>query len=441
MVERIPPHNMEAERSVLGACMLDKEALGDIISEVKKDDFYDERNREIYSAIFDLYKDNKAVDVVTVSEELKKRKALEISGGRTYIATLTANVASTANALDYAKIVSEKSMLRSMIKTTEDVMEKGYSQEIEASEILDYAERSIFTISQRHQRKDYMNIQEILLKNLETIEEISKNPDKLTGVPTGFRKLDEMTNGFQRSDLIIIAARPSMGKTAFALNVALQSAIKGKASVLIFSLEMDEEQLGMRLLSMQSRVESEKISKGKLETSDWERLSMGTDEMQKAHITIDATPGIGMLEIKNKCRRKKATEEGLDMIIVDYLQLMGSDTKVESRQQEITTLSRQFKQLAREMDCPVILLSQLNRGPDLRQNDHRPNLSDLRESGSIEQDADIVMFLYRDDYYYPDTTEKPGVCEVIIAKNRKGPTGKVELTWVSSYTKFSEQAF
>ena len=439
MKDRIPPHNLDAERATLGACMLEKEVVGDIVTQLKKEDFYDEKHKEIFDAIVELYKKNSAIDILTVAEELKSRQALELAGGRAYIANITTEVISTVNAIDYSKIVQEKSMLRDLIKASETVTEKGYEQSVEPDLMLDFAEKSIFSIAKRNQKKEYVKLQDVLLKNLKTIDETSKNPDKLTGISTGFKKLDEISNGLQKSDLIIVAARPSMGKTAFALNVALQAALKADASVLIFSLEMSDEQLGMRLLSMQARIDSKKLSKGELEPNDWERLAFATDEMQKAKITIDATPGIRMMEMKNKCRRMKASNQGLDLIIVDYLQLMEAEGKSESRQQEVSKLSRQFKELAREMDCPVILLSQLNRAPDLR-TDHRPSMADLRESGSIEQDADIIMLLYRDDFYNPETP-KPGVCDIIVAKNRKGEIGSFELTWVSSFTKFSEQAF
>ena len=437
MVERIPPHNIEAERSVLGAAMLDKDVLLDILEEVKAEDFYSEAHKEIFGAIWELYKENSAVDMLTVCDMLKRRKALDMVGGRAYIATLTAEVPSTANAAEYAKIVAEKATLRQMIRTSEDISEKGYEGKMDAREILDYAESGIFSIAQKRQRNDYAKIQDVLLENLKIIDEASKNQDKIVGIPTGFKDLDEKTSGLQRSDLIIVAARPAMGKTAFALNLALQSAIKANSSVIIFSLEMGKEQLGQRLLAMQARVEMQKLKQGDLDRTDWSRITMATNELNDTKIVIDDTPGISLMEMRNKCRRLKM-EQGLDLVVVDYLQLMKYDGKADSRQQEISAISRNMKLLAREMDCPVIVLSQLSRAPEQRP-DKRPILSDLRESGSIEQDADIVIFLYRDDYYNPET-ENPGVCEINIAKQRSGPTGKLELTWVSKYTKFSDKA-
>ena len=437
MIERIPPHNEEAERSVLGAVMLNKDVLSDVLEEVTADDFYNESHREIFRAIWNLYNENTAVDMLTVCEELKKRKALDMAGGRAYIATLTAEVPSTANAVEYAKIVAEKATLRQMIKTTEDITEKGYDAKMAAGEILDYAESSIFKIAQKRQKNDYSKIQDVLLTNIKLIDAAAQNKDKIVGIPTGFKDIDEKTSGLQRSDLIIVAARPAMGKTAFALNIAQQSAVKAGSSVMIFSLEMSKEQLGQRLLAMQARVEIQKLKQGDLDRKDWDRITMALDELNNTKIVIDDTPGISSMEMRNKCRRLKA-EQGLDLVVVDYLQLMSLQGKTDNRQQEISTISRNLKLLAREIECPVIVLSQLSRAPEQRQ-DHRPVLSDLRESGSIEQDADIVIFLYRDDYYN-ENTDKPGVCEVNIAKHRSGPTDKVELTWVSRYTKFSDKA-
>ncbi|MCI8349272.1 MAG: replicative DNA helicase [Firmicutes bacterium] len=436
-MERIPPHNEEAERSALGAAMLSKDALMDVVEEVRSEDFYNESHREIFDAIVRLYRENSAVDMLTVCEELKKHKALDMVGGRTYIGTLTSEVPSTANAGEYAKIVAEKSMMRQLIYASEGIAAKGYEDKIDAEDLVDCAEADIFQIAQKRQKNDYAKIQDVLMKNLKLIDEAERNKGSVVGLPTGFKLLDEKTSGLQKSDLIIVAARPGMGKTAFALNVAAQSAVKAKASVMIFSLEMSQEQLGQRLIAMQARVESEKLKKGDLERKDWDRINVALDELNETKIVIDDTPGISVMEMRNKCRRLKA-EQGLDLVVIDYLQLMTFDGRADSRQQEVSALSRHLKLLAREMDCPVIVLSQLSRAPEQRQ-DKRPMLSDLRESGSIEQDADIVIFLYRDDYYN-ENTEKPGVCEVHLAKHRSGPTDRIELTWVARYTKFSDKA-
>ena len=436
--ERIPPHNDDAEKSVLGAILLDKDALYEVLEILRPEDFYSEMHREIYSAVIELYRKGRPVDILTLSEELKKRKTLEMVGGRAYIAMLSTFVPSTSNAGEYAKIISEKAVLRKLIQTASDIIDKGYQEKTDSAEVLEYAERGIFEISQSRQKKDYAPIKDILWSNIAKIDEMSKLDGNITGLTTGFIDLDAKTSGLQKSDLIVLAARPSMRKTAFALNIAQQAAIKGKAKVLIFSLEMSQEQLGQRMLSMESKIEMQKLKTGCLERKDWDQIHIALDTLSKASIYIDDTPGITAMEMKNKCRRLKA-EKGLDLIVIDYLQLMTYEGRAESRQQEITALSRFLKQLAREMDCPVLVLSQLSRAPEQR-TDHRPILSDLRESGAIEQDADVVMFLYRDEYYNPETTDKPNICEVIIAKHRSGPTGSIELTWLGKYTRLVDKS-
>lgn len=438
MVEKIPPHNTEAEKSVLGSAMLSKDALADVIDHVAPEDFYDAAHKEIFAAMIELFRNNISVDIVTVCEELRKRKTLEMVGGRVYIATLSSVAPSTSNAGEYAKIVSEKASMRRLIQTAEDIREKGYEESMEASDILDYAEKGIFEIAQKGQKSDFSPIKEVLIENVAMIDRAIQTQGQVIGLSTGFKRLDELTSGLHRSDLVIIAARPAMGKTAFVLNIAQNAAVKSGASVLIFSLEMSKEQLGQRLLAMESRVEMQKLKTGNLERNDWDRINMALDSLSKTNLHIDDTPGISVLEMKNKCRRLKA-EKGLDLVIIDYLQLMKGEGRADSRQQEISNLSRYLKLLAREMDCPVLVLSQLSRAPEQRQ-DHRPILSDLRESGSIEQDADMVMFLYRDDYYNKENSEKPGVCEVNLAKHRSGPTEVFDLTWVARYTKFSDKA-
>lgn len=436
--ERIPPHNDDAEKSVLGSVLLDKDALFEVLEILKPEDFYNEMHKEIYSSVIELYRKNQPVDILTVSEELKKRKSLEMVGGRAYIALLSTVVPSTSNAGEYAKIIAEKAILRKLIGAASDIIEKGYQEKMNSAEVLDFAERGIFEIAQARQSKDFALIKDVLWENIAKIDEMSKLEGNITGLTTGFIDLDARTSGLQKSDLIMLAARPAMGKTAFALNIAQQAAIKSKAKVLIFSLEMSRDQLGQRMLSMESRIEMQKLKTGNLERKDWDQIHIALDTLSKTGIYIDDTPGITAMEIKNKCRRLKA-EKGLDLIVIDYLQLMNFEGKAESRQQEISALSRFLKLLAREMDCPVIVLSQLSRAPEQR-TDHRPILSDLRESGSIEQDADIVMFLYRDEYYNPETTDKPNVCEVIIAKQRSGPTGTIELTWLGKYTRFVDKS-
>ena len=436
MPERIPPHNDEAERSVLGAALIEKQALSDVIEIVKPGDFYNKANQDIFEAMRDMYNESKSVDIVTVTEEMKKRKKLREAGGSAYISELTTDIPATSNAADYAKIVSEKARLRRLIQVSDEIKEGCFESSDESQEILDDAEKRIFSIVESGQSRDYTAIKDVMYDDIEIISERSQMAGKMTGVTTGFKALDANTGGLQKSDLIIVAARPAMGKTAFALNIALNAAEKNDANVLVFSMEMSKEQLGQRLISMKSNIDMEDIRKGNVQGDKWQQIFYASEEIGKMNINIDDTPNPSVYEIKSKCRRMKA-DQGLDLIVIDYLQLMIN--KSDNVVQEVSQLTRSFKLMARELDCPVILISQLSRLPDQRKNDHRPVLSDLRDSGSIEQDADIVMFLYRDDYYNEES-EKPGVCEVIIAKHRSGPTGTIDLTWVSRYTKFSDKA-
>ena len=433
MEERIPPHSTEAEKSVLGSALLSRDALMDVMETVRSGDFYDSNHREIFEAMRELYRRSAPVDALTVSEELKKRNSLEMVGGRAYIASLSSGTPTTSNAAEYAKIVAEKAAIRRLIDTADDIVTRGYEGSMDAGQMLDYAESGIFEISQSRQKGQYTHLKDVLLENIEIIDRASQMDGGLTGLTTGFKYLDTMTSGLQRSDLIILAARPAMGKTAFALSLALNAAVKGGASVMIFSLEMSKEQLGQRLLSMESKVPMQSLKTGRLERRDWDDINLALDVLSKANIHIDDTAGINIMEMKSKCRRLKG-EEGLDLVVIDYLQLMNPEGRADSRTQEISVISRNLKLLARELDCPVLVLSQLSRAPETR-TDHRPMLSDLRESGSIEQDADIVVFLYRDEYYNEETDEH-GVCEVIVAKQRSGPTGTVKVTWLDKLTKF-----
>ena len=438
MEGRVPPHSAEAEKSVLGAAMLSKDAIFDVMEVVKPADFYDENHKEIFQAMIDLNRKNAPVDALTVAEELKKRNSLEMVGGRAYIASLSSMTPTTSNAMEYGRIVAEKASVRRLIETADDIVTKGYDGTMDANQMLDYAESGIFEISQARQKGQYSHIRDVLVENLAIIDRAEQMDGGLTGITTGFSKLDEMTSGMQKSDLIILAARPAMGKTAFALSLARNAAVKGKASVMIFSLEMAKEQLTQRLLSMESKVDLQTLKTGRLERRDWDDLNVALDILSNSNIHIDDTAGISIMEMKSKCRRLKA-EAGLDLVIIDYLQLMNPEGKADSRTQEISVISRNLKLLARELDCPVLVLSQLSRAPEQR-TDHRPMLSDLRESGSIEQDADIVIFLYRDEYYNKEDTEKPGECEVIVAKHRSGPTGSVDVAWIERYTQFKDKA-
>lgn len=440
ITERIPPQNEEAEKSVLGAALIDKETLLEISDVLKPDDFYKEAHREIYGAIIDLYRKSEPVDILTVAEELKRRKSLDIVGGRAYLGMLSAAVPSTANVVQYARIVEEKAIMRKLIRSAAEIMEEGFSANKSASEVLEMAEQQVFEISQKRQRKTVSMLKDVLVKNMDMITELSGRDGSLRGLTTGFRDIDEKTSGLQKSDLIILAARPSMGKTALALNIARNAALKANAKVLIFSLEMSEDQLSERILSTEAMVELRKMREGTLEGDDWGKLSEAILRLEKADIMIDDTPGISTLEIRNKCRKIKM-EKGLDLILIDYLQLMTYEGRAESRQLEVSALTRYLKQLAREMECPIIVLSQLSRAPDARRgDDKKPVLSDLRDSGSIEQDADQVIFLYRDEYYTKEETQRPNECDVIIAKNRNGATGSVVLTWLGQYTKFGDKA-
>ena len=436
MAEKIPPHNSDAERSVLGSAMLNKDALFDVIEIVSPEDFYNKANEEIFSAIRDMYNAGKACDIVTVTEEMKKRGTLAAAGGSAYISELTSDIPSTTNAVEYAKIIAEKAALRRLIQTSEEIRDNCYGSKDTSENIMDSAEKKIFAIAESGQKRDYTSIKDVMFTDMDIISKRSMQADSLTGITSGFRDLDEKLGGFQKSDLVIVAARPGMGKTAFALNVGLNAAEKGNANVLFFSMEMSKEQLGQRLISMKANVDMEDISKGNVQGEKWREIIMASEAIGNCSINIDDTPNPTLYEIRNKCRRMKA-DQGLDLIVVDYLQLMIG--KTENVVQEVSQLTRSFKLLAREIDCPVILLSQLSRLPDQRVNNHRPVLSDLRDSGSIEQDADIVLFLYRDDYYNKES-EKPGVCEVNVAKHRNGPPGIVDLTWVARYTKFSDRA-
>jgi replicative DNA helicase len=437
--ERIPPHNDDAEKSVLGALMLDKDALFNVMEFLKSDDFYSDAHREIYLAAEALYRKSVPVDTLTVSDELKRRKSLDMAGGRGYIASLSAMVPATANAPQYARIVAEKAVLRRLIVASGAIMEDGYRDGREMREILDDAERRIFAIAQERQHRDYSSIGDVLLGNYKHIHEIA-NIEGLTGLTTGFTDLDKRTSGLQKSDMIVVAARPGMGKTAFALNIAHKAALRADASVLIFSLEMSKEQLVNRLISLESHIDITRLRDGKLGGDEWERLDEAVDSLQKTAIFIDDSPGISVMEMKNKARRLK-TELGLDLIIVDYLQLMSETGRIENRNQEIAVISRTLKQLAREMDCPVIVLSQLSREIEKRRGKTHL-LSDLRDSGAIEQDADLIIFLHRDDPGEDAPDAMPNnICKVNIAKHRNGETGEIELSWIGRYTKFADLAY
>ena len=434
-IGKVPPHDIEAEQAVIGSMLTDKDAVMDAVEKLKPESFYREDNKLIYEAILNLYNRSEPVDLVTVKDELTSMGSFEKVGGFEYLATLPDKVPTTSNVLKYIEIVEEKATLRNLIKTANEIIDLGYDQTEDVDDIMAGAEKKIFDIIQKKNQKSYTPIKDVLIESFTKLEELYNQKSKITGVPTGFADLDDKTAGLHGSDLILIAARPAMGKTAFALNIAAHAAIRENVPVAIFNLEMSKEQLVNRMLCMEAMVDSNKVRTGKLEEDDWSKLAGIVGPMSDAGIYIDDTPGISITEIRTKCRKLKM-EKDIGLVVIDYLQLIqGSGSKKNgSREQEISEISRSLKIIAKELNVPVIALSQLSRAVESRP-DHRPMLSDLRESGAIEQDADIVMFLYRDDYYNPDSEEKD-ISEVIIAKHRAGSTGTVKLLWMGNYTKF-----
>ena len=435
-ISRIPPHSVESEQSILGSIILDKDAIITVAETINPSDFYKEAHKIIYESMLKLNSNNEPIDLITLIEELRKEGHLDNIGGISYLTSLSTIVPTTSNVKYYANIVKEKSVMRQLIKASNEIINLGYDASTDVQEILDKAEKNIFDISQEKSGDDIQPINLVLQDTFDMIERLCTQKSDVTGITTGFADLNKKINGLQRTDLILLAARPAMGKTAFSLNLVQNAALKGDASVAVFSLEMSKEQLVQRILSAQSNVELSKIKTGTLGESDWPRIIDAMAVLSEANIFIDDTPGIKISEIRSKCRRLKI-EKGLDLIMIDYLQLMEGEGKNENRQQEIAKISRSLKILAKELDCPVVALSQLSRSPELRK-DHRPILSDLRESGSIEQDADIVMFLYRDEYYHEDS-EKKNIGEVIVAKNRHGETGNVELVLFGQVQKFADK--
>ena len=411
---KVPPHDLEAEQAILGSMLTDKDAVISAIEVLREEDFYREDNKAIYEAIFNLYNRAEPVDIITVKSELESMGKFEQVGGLEYLAELPEKVPTTANAMKYIKIVEEKSTLRRLIRTANEIIDLGYDQTEDVEDIMEGAEKKIFNIMQEKNQKGYSPLKDVLVESFTQLEELYNKKQHITGVPTGFAELDYKTAGLHGSELILIAARPAMGKTAFALNIATNAAVRANVPVAVFSLEMSKEQLVNRILCSEAMVDSNKVRTGKLEEDDWVKLAGAIGPLSEAEIYIDDTPGINVTEIRAKCRKLKL-EKNIGMVVIDYLQLV----------QGI---------LAKELNVPVIALSQLSRAAEQRP-DHRPMLSDLRESGAIEQDADIVTFLYRDDYYNKDS-EKKDIAEVIIAKHRGGSTGTVELLWLGSYTKF-----
>ena len=435
LIRRVMPSSAETEQAVIGSILMDKDEMMNVADILVPDDFYQSEYRMIYQAMVQINSEGRPVDLVTVHEQLKSMNVPPEVSSLDFMIEVVNSVATSANAKHYAKIVKEKSLLRKVIKVNETIMEECYAGHESADAILEETEMQLFKLLQSRGAEDITPIKDVVMEAINRIEAASKQSGSVTGVPTGFTDLDYRTAGLQPSDMILIAARPSMGKTAFALNLAAHAACKKHITTAIFSLEMSKVQLVNRFLSMESSVSAQNLRTGNLSETEWEKLVEGASIIGNSGLVIDDTPGISISDMRSKCRKIKLEHDDLGLIIIDYIQLMTSNTRSESRQQEVSEISRSLKALARELNVPVVALSQLSRAVEQRP-DHRPMLSDLRESGAIEQDADVVMFLYRDEYYKKDT-DKPGVAEVIIAKQRNGPVGTVELAWIGDRQRFA----
>ncbi|MCR4337827.1 MAG: replicative DNA helicase [Candidatus Omnitrophica bacterium] len=434
---KVPPQNLEAEKSVLGAMLIDEEAIGIALEILDESWFYEESHRKIYTAVLDLYNQRKKVDLITLSDKLKGESALDFVGGVTYLSAMIDMVPTSANVEHYSTIVKEKGILRQLIKNATQIVNECYEPRGNVAEVVDSAEKLIFEIADLKHRQQSYHIKELVKSSIEKIDNLYKRKEHVTGLATGFAELDRMTSGLQPADLIILAGRPSMGKSALAASIMEHAGIDQKRPVAFFSLEMSKEQLVQRLLCSQARVDAHKVRSGFLSPSDWPLLTKAAGKLSSSNIFIDDTPAISALELRAKARRLKSHQD-IQLLVVDYLQLMRGHTKTDSRQQEISEISRSLKALARELSIPVIALSQLSRAVESRQ-DHRPQLSDLRESGAIEQDADLVILLMREEYYNP-TEDNKGVAEAIIAKQRNGPVGTVKLLFVKEYMRFENLA-
>jgi replicative DNA helicase len=432
MDNRIPPQNIDAEKSILGGLMLEQEAWDDVSEFLQEDDFYKPAHRKVFGAIRELHKREMPSDLVTVSNLLMERNELDGLGGAAILAEMIDQTPSTANIVSYAKIVQEKSLLRKVIHTSQEFSDKAYKQDYESLDaFMDSLEAKVFQLAEAKSREGLMDPGELVKLSLEKIEQLYANKMMVTGIGSGFAELDDLTAGFQPGEFIIIAARPSMGKTAFSLNIAQAAALKDKKKVAYFSVEMGKEQVMVRLLASTAKIRLSDLRVGKIDDQAWPRLINTAAAMSETGLFIDDTAGISPFDIRAKCRRMKS-KHGLDMIMIDYLQLMGMKQKVENRQQEVSEISKLLKSIAKELQVPVIALAQLNRGVEGR-SDRRPMLSDLRESGSIEQDADVIMMLYREDYYDRDNPEIKGMAEIIVAKQRNGPTDTIKLRWIPEY--------
>ena len=439
LIKRVLPHSVEAEQSVIGSMLMDREAIISASEIITADDFYQHQYGVMFESMVELFNENRPVDLITLQNRLKEKDVPPEVSSLDFVRDIITTVPTSANVKSYANIVREKAVLRRLIKINEDIANTCYVGKEPLETILATTEKTVFDLLQSRNSGDFVPIRQVAMNVLEKIEEASKNQGTVTGIPTGFIDLDYKTSGLQPSDFVLIAARPSMGKTAFVLNLVDHIAVKKGLPCMVFSLEMSKEQLVNRMLAMESNVDSQKLRTGTLSDSDWDAVVEGIGVIGNSKLIIDDTPGISIMELRSKCRKMKL-EYGLSVVIIDYLQLMSGSGKGggDNRQQEISEISRSLKALARELSAPVITLSQLSRACETRQ-DHRPMLSDLRESGAIEQDADVVMFLYRDDYYNKDT-DMPNIAEVIIAKQRNGPIGTVNLVWRPEFTKFANMA-
>ena len=431
---RLPPQNLDAEQSILGAVLLENSALNKALEVIVEEDFHRGAHRTIFAGMIELADRNEVVDQITLTEWLKTKGQLEQVGGAAYVAELVQAVPSASNIRYHCKIVREKSLLRGLIRTATEIVTKGYDGLGESEDLLEYAEREIFRLAQGRLARSFVPMLQVLKESIEIVDRLSKNKERITGVPTGYHLIDHMTAGLQQSDLIIIAGRPSMGKTSLALGMAEYAAIRANRTVGIFSLEMSQAQLVLRMLSSQASLDSHALRTGQLTPENWHALCAAADRLERAKVFIDDSGGLTVQQMRSKARRLKA-EHGLDLLIIDYLQLMQGRSDSESRQQEISDISRSLKALAKELDIPVVALSQLSRAVENR-TDKRPVLSDLRESGAIEQDADVVMFIYREEVYNPDTEEKRNIADILIRKHRNGPTGDCKLTFLEQYAKF-----
>jgi replicative DNA helicase len=432
---KLPPQNIEAEQSILGGILIENDALNTVVEYLEDGDFYREAHQKIFNCMLALSERGEPLDLITLTNELKKKKELEEIGGASYLASLVESVPTAANIASYAKIVKEKSILRRLISTATEIVTQSYHEGKDLEDFLDEAEQAIFRISEHRVKPVFYPIKEIVKESFKVIERLYEKKELITGVPSGFKDLDRKTTGFQNADLIIVAGRPSMGKTAFCLNIAQHASINAKIPTAVFSLEMSKEQLAIRMLCSEARVDSGRLRSGFLSESDWPKLTMAAGALSDAPIFIDDTPAISVLELRAKARRLKA-DRGLGLVVIDYLQLMRGRSGLERREQEISEISRSLKALAKELDIPVLAISQLSRKAEDRPG-RRPQLADLRESGAIEQDADVIIFIYRDEVYNPDSDHK-GTAEVVIGKQRNGPTGKVELSFISEVTTFKD---